>query len=307
MEMDVRTSMTEAGARLVPNMDLARRSFLRHMGLSAAAVAALGGGALSGQALAQESPGSVSPELHTSSFVQIFNFALNLEYLEAEYYLRAAFGRGLARKDTTGRGRRGRVIGGRPVPFVDDRIRQYAEEIAFDEANHVKVLRSVLGDAAVARPPIDLRRSFQEIARDANVPEIADPFSNENSFLLGAFFFEDVGVTAYLGAAPLLAAQDPALVGPAGAILAVEAYHAATIRSELFIRGFQNRTVRLSDYRDRLDNGPDGGGSTSPPTRTSRSFRGLARARAGRIRMATPISSPPTGTAWCSPGRLPKC
>jgi hypothetical protein len=42
----------------------------------------------------------------------ILNFALNLEYLEAEYYLRAV-GRRLADADTTGRGTRGAVVGGR--------------------------------------------------------------------------------------------------------------------------------------------------------------------------------------------------
>jgi hypothetical protein len=42
----------------------------------------------------------------------ILNFALNLEYLEAEFYLRAV-GRRLADGDTTGRGTRGAVVGGR--------------------------------------------------------------------------------------------------------------------------------------------------------------------------------------------------
>jgi hypothetical protein len=42
----------------------------------------------------------------------ILNFALNLEYLEAEFYLRAV-GRRLADADTTGRGTRGAVVGGR--------------------------------------------------------------------------------------------------------------------------------------------------------------------------------------------------
>ncbi len=63
----------------------------------------------------------------------ILNFALNLEYLEAEYYLRAAFGRGLADADVTGSGIAGGVTGGRQVTFANPVIRQYAEEIARDE------------------------------------------------------------------------------------------------------------------------------------------------------------------------------
>ena len=49
----------------------------------------------------------------------ILNFALNLEYLEAEFYLRAAFGKGLASGQTSGRGSRGEVTGGSKVTLQD--------------------------------------------------------------------------------------------------------------------------------------------------------------------------------------------
>lgn len=231
-----------------------RRRFMASLGLTGLGV--LGAtqiGKLGGIAGASELP-EISQEAVTDRDIDILNFALNLEYLEAEYYLRAAFGRGLANGDTDGTGTQGGVTGGRQVNFQTNAIRDYAEEIARDEEAHVKFIRGALGDLAVSRPTIDLDQSFTNAAVAAGLISAGqkfDPFADENSFLIGAYIFEDVGVTAYKGAARLL--TDKTVLEAAAGILAVEAYHAGLIRTVMFSRGLFEASKAISDLRDAAD------------------------------------------------------
>ncbi|WP_139980447.1 ferritin-like domain-containing protein [Nocardioides litoris] len=226
-----------------------RRRFLKAAG--AGGLGVVGAGALG--ALAPGAANAAGP-----SDSAILNFALNLEYLEAEFYQQAAFGRGLGEKMTGGRGQRGAVTGGRQVNFETPAIRKYAEEIAGDELAHVKLLRSALGKAKVARPRIDIRSSFTAAARAAGLigaDQTFDPYANENNFLLGAFLFEDVGVTAYKGAAPLI--DNKTYLDAAAGLLAVEAYHAGIVRTALFSKGLQSQANKISNARDSLDGKSD--------------------------------------------------
>jgi len=231
-----------------------RRNMLLGSGVGALAVGAIAV-AVAGVA------GSATPaNAQGVTDADILNFALNLEYLEAEYYIRAVTGQGLAESDRTGTGTPGTVTGGRAVPFATPIIQQYANEIATDELNHVRFLHTVLGANAVAAPAIDIQNSFNTLAQAAGLGNSFDPYADENSFLLGAYIFEDVGVTAYHGAAALV--QNKQVLTAAAGILAVEAYHASEVRVLLLSRGFAPQTQAVSALRAALSGAQDDQGVT---------------------------------------------
>ena len=211
---------TEALTELV-NSGLARRDFAKRVmigGLAAYGVSALGGGgaALGGINRALGVPSGALEAQSGITDADVLNFALNLEYLEAEFYTVATSGQRLSDLNiaTAGKGQAGATVGGGKVS-LDDRILTIASQIAVDERAHVAFLRTALGGDAVAKPAI-------------NLAALGIGFNSQTEFLTLAAVFEDVGVSAYAGAAPLLSSK--AIIGYAARIAETEAQHAGVLR-----------------------------------------------------------------------------
>ncbi len=146
-----------------PKLDMreARRTFLTGLGAGAIGAAVFGA-----------AEGSFT-EAHAQSMtdVNVLNFALNLEYLEASFYLNAVTGQGLSASDMGPNP--GTVTGGAQVPFAIPIVKSYAVEIATQERTHVEFLRSALGGSAAPMPNLNigtgLNDAFTQVAVAAGV------------------------------------------------------------------------------------------------------------------------------------------
>jgi hypothetical protein len=172
--------------------------------------------------------GSATGATEAITETDVLNFALNLEYLEAEFYTYAIEGKSITSfgigidGNATGKNLAsgGETTGGSQVIFDNNEIfsRDIAAEIGSDERAHVALLRSALGTAAVAKPNINLNA-------------LGIGFGNQVDFLTVARILEDIGVTAYTGAAGML--RTPGVLTTAARLLAAEAEHAGSIHTQV--------------------------------------------------------------------------
>lgn len=126
--------------------------------------------------------------------VGVLNFALTLEYLEATFY-------DMAVKDVRG---------------LAGEAKEIAGTLRDNENEHVEALKKTITD--LGGTPAQAPRA-----------DFGNAFASQDSFLKLAQTFEDTGVSAYNGAAPSIKSKE--VLGSAGAIVQVEARHAAAIRS----------------------------------------------------------------------------
>jgi hypothetical protein len=215
-----------------------RRSFLKTIGAATAGVTAL---SMAGLSAAQG---------QTTTEVEVLKFALNLEYLESEFYTYALYGQGIelfgigVGGEANGSNPTGGMVtsGGKKVDFTNNQVLTYqiVEQIGSDERAHVKLLRSALGSQVIAKPNLNLNA-------------LGFGFDSQADFLKLSRIFEDIGVSAYGGAAGLL--TTPAIITTAARILAAEAEHVSSIRTQLSVL---NIATTALDGADLV--GPPAGG-----------------------------------------------
>jgi rubrerythrin len=177
-----------------------RQAFLMRATLAAgAAVGAMSATPLISNALAQE-----------GGDVDILNFALTLEYLEAEFYTKAA----------------------KQVQGLSGYEKRLTRELRDNEVAHVEALEATikdLGGKAVAKPKF----------------AFGNAFGSRAAYLKLANTLEDTGVSAYNGAAGAIKSVD--VLAAAGSIVQVEARHAAMIR---LVRGKAPAPVAFDELSD---------------------------------------------------------
>jgi len=134
----------------------------------------------------------------------VLNFALTLEYLEAEFYTKVV---------------------GSPGYMTTTAVNQAAlVKIRDDENKHVAFLKSVLGSAAVAKPTFDLTGG-----NGSGTGPFAGYLNSYAVQLAMAQTFEDTGVRAYKGQAGNLQSNRTVLTAALN-IHSVEGRHASHIR-----------------------------------------------------------------------------
>ncbi|GGO34231.1 ferritin-like domain-containing protein [Deinococcus humi] len=181
-------------AEITQGQGTSRRQFMGYLGLAGA-----GAALVACNPTPTPQPGQMTDAEKRD--IGILNYALTLEYLEADFY-----------NQFTGNGVNASKLS-------NPQVREYAKEIAAHENSHVAALKATiteLGGTPVAKPTFDFK------------PLIGGKTVNDEMFLALAATFEPIGVRAYLGQVARL--TNPKLVATAGAIHAVEANHVSAVQ-----------------------------------------------------------------------------
>ncbi|CAK8531537.1 unnamed protein product [Lathyrus sativus] len=171
----------------------------------------------------------------TYSDVDLLEFPLNLEYLEAEFFLYGSLGHGLdevapelAEGGPPPIGAKLAILG----PLVKDIIFQFGMQ----EVGHLRAIKKTV--RGFPRPLLDLSKSsFAKVMDSAFGQPLCppfDPYANEINFLIASYVIPYVGLTGYVGANPLL--QNATSRKLVAGLLGVESGQDAVLRALLYER-----------------------------------------------------------------------
>ncbi|XP_021290879.1 desiccation-related protein PCC13-62-like [Herrania umbratica] len=195
------------------------------------------------------------------SDVNLLEFPLNLEYLEAEFFLYGALGYGLDKVDPN-------LTMGGPSPIgakkanLDAFTRDVILQFALQEVGHLKAIKKTV--KGFPRPQLDLSASsFAKLMDHAFKKPLVppfDPYANSINYLIASYVIPYVGLTGYVGANPKL--QGPVSKRLVAGLLGVESGQDAVIRGLLYERAVEKVhpyevsvaefTNRISQLRNRL-------------------------------------------------------
>ncbi|CAI9100364.1 OLC1v1037344C1 [Oldenlandia corymbosa var. corymbosa] len=197
----------------------------------------------------------------TKMDIDLLQFAENLEYLEAEYFLYGAFGAGLEEFAPQLNNGGPPPIGARKanLDFLTQRI---IEEFAFQEVGHLRALNYTVG--LIPKPLLDISpETFATIMNEAFEYELDppfDPYANSINYMLASYIIPYEGLVGYVGANQFLQGYKAKRL--LAGLLGVEAGQDAVIRTYLYERAEElvypynhtvaEFTIRISELRNVL-------------------------------------------------------
>ncbi len=224
---------------------VSRRNFLAGAGMSVGAAGALviaGCGSNSSTTATTTTPVTTAPAAGAPTELDVLNFALNLEYLEATFYLYITTGNGLSTADMGTSP--GAVTGGAKVAFTDPNVTALAQQLAADEQAHVEFIRSLItgaGGTPVGMPALNLA-ALGTVNSDA-------------TFLAMARQLETVGTSAYEGGIQYFV-SDLTGLAYAATIHDTEGQHEGALRQFCIAKGITSAAVDASDIAVSGASGP---------------------------------------------------
>ncbi|KAL1539149.1 desiccation-related protein PCC13-62-like [Salvia divinorum] len=195
------------------------------------------------------------------SDVDLLEFPLNLEYLEADFFSWGALGHGIDHFEPNLTKGGPKPLGAKKAklsPLIKDIIAQFA----FQEFGHLRAIQETV--PGFPRPLLNLSAASFAAVIDSAVGKTLeppfDPYASDVNFLLASYLIPYVGLTGYVGANPKLKSSTSKRL--VAGLLGVESGQDAVIRALLYQRAkfkvhpysytVAELTDKISNLRDKL-------------------------------------------------------